>query len=359
MRANLLLPPPRAGNDSPVSPERVEPHLLVRNIESARVDIGPIAWEELMIMQERIPSEPEADEKRRWIEDSLVWPEAPCFVPLGPDYLGETTQVAAFLANIVTRVVAVVDDVSLLALVDEQHRERLAGLEALLVGGEYVPMRGRQPVGNPDKMSILQGKGTGQVLVGSRRADWEELDELLLQLKEPGRHWSVPVPSEPPSDRQILSRLADAGCEEVRVSVRSFSHKVRGFLGESSGVEQVASMLRQCRRHGFKTAIALEVGFPDESSDVFLGGLRTLRGLAHLIDSVCDLRTFWTPDTGEFPHDWHDGAANNLSWRRKKGRELAAFLFGEGFSCPWFFARERGCAIESVRAIHKRLLASL
>jgi len=359
LKGNLLLPPPWTGADSGISPEQIEPHLLVRNIEPVRVDIGPIAWEELTAMLQRTPSEQEVDEKRRWLRDSLVLPDAPCFVPVGPDCLSETIRVAAFLANIVARVVVVADDDSVLAPLDERDRGWLTTMEALVVSGDYLPLKHRWPTTHIEGTSKPPSRHGGMIYFGRGIDGWEDVGRATSELKERGKRWSVAIPATPPPDEEIFRLLAEAGCEEVRVPVRSFSQRVRTHLGELDSVEESVTTLRGAQRYGLKTAIMLEVGFPDESRDLFLDSLRTLHGAAHFVDSVYDLRTYWSPcDTGA-SHDWHDGGANNLNWRRKKGRELAAFLVGEGVPCPWFFLPNERDSVESPQAIHARLLANL
>ena len=359
MRGNLLLPPPWAGDDPAVAPDRIEPHLLVRGIQPARVDIGPIAWEEINGISGRTPSEQEVDDKRRWLYDSLVWPEAACFVPLNPDSLDETIRVAAFLGNIVGRVIAVVNDVSTLAHLDTQNLDRLSKLEALLVSDDYIPLKHRRPIPGVPGTSSPTCRNEAMLHVRGLEDGWVEIERLLSEHNTPGCRWSVAAPPALPPSDHIFRLLVEAGCEELRVRVRSFSPKLRTRLGEPYGVEEIVATLREARQHGIKTAVLLEVGFPGESHDVFLNSLRVLHAISHLIDSVYDLKTHWRSGTSGLPHDWHDGCANNLSWRQKKCRELAAFLVGEGIPCPWFFLPGREHMTDSFKAIHQRLLNCL
>ena len=359
MRGNLLLPPPWAGSHPRVSPGYVEPYLHVRGIQPDLVDIGPLAWEEMKGMSGRIPSEQEVNEKRRWLRDSLVWPDAACFIPIHPDSVEETVLVASYLVNLVDRVIPVVDDLSTLTILEPEELERLHVFEALLVSDEYIPLKNRAPI------PIAQGPSTAScqreaiLHTGGAEKGWEGIEQLLSQWSSCGCSWSVEAPCGAPPSEHSFQRLAEAGCEELRLRVRSFSPKVRAQLRERLSVEEISAALRAAHRHGMKTAISLEVGSPGESHDVFLNSLRVLHSLSHLIDSVFDLKTYWSPACGESPHHWHDGCANNLSWRQKKCRELAAFLLGEGIPCPWFYLPQSKAGSGSADVIHRRLLGSL
>ena len=355
-----MLPPPWTEAGSAVLPDQIEPHLLVRNVDPVRVDIGPVAWEELRDTVGCVPREGEVNSTRNWLQDSLPGASRPCFVPLDRSSLSPALRVAALLSHVVRRVVLVVEDASVLVEADAGQRALMGSMEGILIGGKYLPFAGRIPVlpghiagGELSSASVLIAAGDGMEL------GWDKLRELAQGLRGAGKKWSAPVPAEAPPDGECLRELSKGGCEEIRVCLRSMSPRTRTAIGETSEVEDLSRLFREAHRQGLKNAVSLEVGFPGESRDVFLGNLGSLRTVSYFLDSVFDLHAFSSQEGTRTNHDWHDRGANTLSWRRKKGRELASFIIGEGLSSPWFFMPIDSEQVESNEAIYNRLLNSL
>ena len=129
--------------------------------------------------------------------------------------------------------------------------------------------------------------------------------------------------------------------------------------GGRSALSAAASTFLQARRHNMKTSVSLEVGSPGTSALRFLTGLRRMRSVGHLVDTIHDLKTALDRESAERMYDWHDGAANNLSWRRSRGREIAAVADALGIRCPWFFKPANDATQGSNDEMRQRLLASL
>ena len=360
MRGGVILPNPDVVPNFGTYRALADANLAIRDMDALEVDIGPLAWAEVARLHRRELDAAGLDRLRHWLTDSLDRGISMALVPCERKTIGMSAALARMLKHVVSRVVVGCQEELLTSDDPAIPWTEMARVDGLLVGDDYVTVRHRVPF-------PLRAEPTGlarrsNVLLISSASWGYSRDELMEQVSawaSTGSRLSIPVDVQNPLSSGDLDQAYKAGVREIRLALRSLAPSNRTRSGGKRALSSAAALLLEARRRGIKNSVSLEVGFPGTDTERFLGGLRRLRSIGHLVDAIHDLRTAVDEKHAQRRYDWHDCAANNLSWRRSRGRELAALVAALGIPRPWFFMPMPGEPQGPTEEIGQRLLASL
>jgi len=182
--------------------------------------------------------------------------------------------------------------------------------------------------------------------------DIKELNRFSELMADSGLEltWGGQALVRPEMNRELLEKMARAGCQELIFGLESFSQPVVDTMRKGYSVVEARQVVRDAHEVGIGTAINLLVGFPRETPQEFEETVESLRSLADVITRVeainpCHITyasRLWTSPQlfgidsreGEFWTRWQGPFQNTEEERRRRVEVLRAVAEELGIEVP-------------------------
>ena len=91
--------------------------------------------------------------------------------------------------------------------------------------------------------------------------------DLCDQLKPLGIKWRCYARVSESTDREVLLKMKDAGCEEIGLGIESGSQKILDNVNKKTNVEKNAAFIALCQEAGIQVNVFLMIGLPGETRE--------------------------------------------------------------------------------------------
>lgn len=149
--------------------------------------------------------------------------------------------------------------------------------------------------------------------------------ELMIKNKL-DMHWNANMVVRPEMSREVIEKMAHAGCEHIILGIESGSERVLKIMNKHYNIVDADRIIRQAHEAGICVTVNFMFGFPGEREEDFEQTLDFLRRNAKYLGRVYPSRTYFALEEFSYVYDHLEefgikpNPPNHLFWESVDGK---------------------------------------